>query len=356
MKNYTSLLTFAMIFLLFNSCKSQSDAMDGNNGKGGTTTPTASYFTNPLLPSGPDPWVAQDSSYYYFTYTSGTNIRVYQTAKMSQLGQATATTIWTPPATGNYSHDIWAPELHYIQNKWYAYFAADGGNDTSHRVYVLESNSPTPATTNWTFKGQLKATTDRWAIDPTILQYNGNLYAIWSGWVGYNQALNQQIYIAKMKDPVTIDGDRVLISQPKYTWEQNGGAINEGPEMLTNKNGQVFLIYSANSCFTDNYCLGMLTLKTGGDPLNPADWTKSAEPVFSSNTTGGTFGPGHCGFFISKDGTQNWIVYHANSFGGQGCGDTRNPRMQKFTWNADGTPNFMTPITIGTNIPVPSGE
>ena len=346
-----------LIGLMFTCGKSGNNSSKNNNGGGGNTTPTVTYFTNPLLSSGPDPWVVEGSdNNYYFTYTSGSELKVYQTPKMSLLSQANVKTVWTPPATGNYSHDIWAPEIHYLQNNWYMYFAADNGNDTTHRIYVLETSDATPYTTNWTFKGQLKPTTDRWAIDPTILTYNNNMYMVWSGWAGYNQPGNQQIYIAKMKDPVTIDGDRVLISQPDQPWEKNGSPVNEGPEILTNSNGNVFLIYSASSCFTDDYCLGMLTLKTGGDPLNPADWTKSPSPVFTKNVAGNVIGPGHCSFFKSKDATEDWIVFHANDQPGQGCGDTRSPRMEKFTWNADGTPNFGVPIAEGLKIKVPSGE
>ncbi|MEJ7661106.1 MAG: family 43 glycosylhydrolase [Hymenobacter sp.] len=58
------------------------------------------------------------------------------------------------------------------------------------------------------------------------------------------------------------------------------------------------------------------------------------------------YGPGHNGFFKSKDGSEDWLVYHANNLVGQGCGDSRNPRIQKFTWNADDTPNFGTPVAI----------
>jgi GH43 family beta-xylosidase len=344
---YLSLACFVL------SC-GKSSTNNNNTGSGGGTG-AVTVFANPLLSSGPDPWVTQQGSNYYFTYTTGNNLRVYQTAKMSQLSQATPRTVWQPPATGAYSGDIWAPEIHYLQNKWYLYFAADNGNDTTHRIFVLETSDPTPSTNNWTLKGQLKPTTDKWAIDPTILEYNNNLYLLWSGWKGYNQPGNQQIYIAKMKDPYTIDGDRVMISEPTYAWEENGSPVNEGPEILTNSSGNVFLIYSASSCFTDDYCLGMLSLKTGGDPMNPADWTKAANPVFTKNTSGNAFGPGHCAFFVSKDTKESWIVYHANSVSGQGCGDTRSPRMQKFTWNTDGTPNFGTPVPTG-NLTVPSGE
>lgn len=342
----------ALLVVLVAGCGKSHVTNNINN----NTVPKTAYFTNPLRPTGPDPWVSQQNGTYYYTYTTGDNLTVYQTTKMSKLGAAQSNVIWTPPATGSYAHDIWAPEMHYLQNKWYLYFAADNGNDTSHRVFVLESGDASPFTNNWTFKGQLKPATDRWAIDPTILEYNGGTYLLWSGWQGYNQPGNQQIYIAKMKDPYTIDGDRVMISQPDYAWERNGSAVNEGPEILANSTGNVFLIYSASSCFTDDYCLGMLTLKPGGNPMSPGDWTKSADPVFTKNTSGNTFGPGHCSFFVSPDGTENWLLYHGNSFSGQGCGDTRSPRMQKFSWNSDGTPNFGTPIAAGVNIQVPSGE
>jgi hypothetical protein len=56
------------------------------------------------------------------------------------------------------------------------------------------------------------------------------------------------------------------------------------------------------------------------------------------------------------DGTEDWIVYHANSSTTQGCDINRTTRAQKFTWNADGTPNFGTPVALGTRLPSPSGE
>jgi GH43 family beta-xylosidase len=170
--------------------------------------------------------------------------------------------------------------------------------------------------------------------------------------------VQQNIYIAKMKDPLTIEGSRFLISSPTYTWENGGSppAVNEGPEAIVNSSGQLFLTYSASGCWTDSYSLGLLTLKENGDPLNIADWAKSSTPVFTTKPENGAYGPGHNGFFKSRNGSENWIIYHANSYAGQGCGDTRNPRMQKFTWNTDGTPNFNEPVKINTPIKKPSGE
>jgi GH43 family beta-xylosidase len=100
----------------------------------------------------------------------------------------------------------------------------------------------------------------------------------------------------------------------------------------------------------------MLTLKEGGNPLNPADWTKNPSPVFKKKPENNAYAPGHNSFFKSPDGTEDWIIYHANSSPNQGCTDTRNPRMQKFTWNPDGTPNFDEPVKTGSPITRPSGE
>jgi len=350
-KSITIVLSFAL-----------SACGKGSSGQGGGVTPppvnTDTTFTNPLLSSGPDPWVVQKDSTYYYMNTLGNRLAIYSTHKMSQLSKATVTTIWTPPVTGAYSKEIWAPELHNFQGKWFMYFAADDGNNDNHRIYALENDSADPTTGSWTFKGKIADTTaDYWAIDASAFEYNGNLYMIWSGWPG-TVNVEQDIYIAKLSDPVTMQGKRVMISSPTQSWEKVGTppAVNEGPEALIHPSGQLFLTYSASGCWTDSYSLGLLTLRPGGDPLNPADWSKSAGPVFSSQGGNGAYAPGHNGFFVSRDGKQNWILYHANAAAGLGCGNARSPRMQPFTWNTDGTPNFGIPVKINTPMAVPSGE
>ena len=47
------------------------------------------------------------------------------------------------------------------------------------------------------------------------------LYMIWSGWEGDENG-QQNIYIAKMKNPWTIEGNRVQISSPTFDWETIG--------------------------------------------------------------------------------------------------------------------------------------
>jgi GH43 family beta-xylosidase len=103
--------------------------------------------------------------------------------------------------------------------------------------------------------------------------------------------------------------------------------------------------------WTDDYCLGQLSWN-GGDVLNPKSWVKNPEPVFAKTET--AFGPGHCSFVPSPDGREDWIVYHAHVR--QGSGNLRDVRIQRFSWNADGSPNFGRPISAGVPLPRPSGE
>jgi GH43 family beta-xylosidase len=224
----------------------------------------------------------------------------------------------------------------------------------------LENGSPDPLAGDWVFKGQLTDRSNKWAIDATVFEQAGKLYALWSGWKGDRNGM-QNIYIAAMQNPWTITGKRVRLSSPRFRWETYGSqgppyvSVNEGPEILTHA-GQIFLIYSASGCWTDHYLLGMLTAKADSNLLNPRAWKKSPEPVFSGSAEAHAYGPGHNGFFQSPDGTQDWIIYHANPEANEGCGDRRSPRIQPFTWNADGSPHFGTPVGLDEALPKPSGQ
>ncbi|HEU5146819.1 MAG TPA: glycoside hydrolase family 43 protein [Chryseosolibacter sp.] len=313
-------------------------------------------FTNPLLPSGADPWIEEKDNWYYFTHTTGRNLRLYRTKKVSELGQAEVKIVWNPPSTGMNSKQIWAPEIHHIDGKWYFYYAADDGLNENHRMWVLENASADPFTGTWVDKGKLALPDDKWAIDGTAFEHDGQLYFLWSGWEG-DVNVQQDIYITKMTNPWTPVGPRVRLSKPEYDWETRGvkPTINEAPQFLA-RNGKLFIIYSASGCWTDDYTLGMLSAEATSDPMDAASWTKHPEPLFEKSTTAQAYGPGHNSFFISPDGSEDWIIYHANPESGQGCGGKRSPRMQKFEWTDDGFPVFGEPVALGAAIPVPSGE
>jgi len=333
----------------FSSCSDKSKTDPTPN------PPTGKKFNNPLI-TGADPWIIEKDGIYYYSQTLGNRIELWKTTAVSSLGAVASHEVFRPEAGQDNSANLWAPELHFLDGKWYLYYTAGAGPDNTQRTWVVENSAANPLAASWVDKGRIFASdADFWAIDGTVLDYNDKHYFLWSGRPN-GDVQNQNIYIAEMENPWTLKTPTVMLTQPELSWEVNGGPVNEGPEILKNKDGQVFLVYSASGCWTDDYTLGMLTLKTGGDPLLLADWTKGDQPVFKKATANRAYAPGHNAFFKSADGTEDWIIYHANSNSGDGCSPKRNVRIQKFTWNADGTPNFGTPVAINTPIAVPSGE
>ena len=324
-------------------------------------------FTNPLLPAGADPSVVRRDGFYYYMQSMGHNLTIWKTRDITDLRNAEKKVVWTPPETGPYAKELWAPELHFLEGKWYIYFAADEGTNETHRIWVLENSAADPLEGTWTMKGKLADKADTWAIDPSVFEAHGKTYAIWSGWMGAANGV-QNIFIARLKNPWTIQGSRKLLSTPQYPWEKVGDLsrgergpipvphvdVNEGPEILEHGD-KVFLVYSASGCWTNYYELGMLTAEVKSNLTKPSSWQKSATPVFQERVEAGVFAPGHNTFFQSPDGKEDWILYHANPEPGQGCDGKRSPRAQRIVWKADGTPDFGRPLPTTQPIEKPSG-
>jgi len=327
-------------------------------------------FTNPLLPRGADPWVIHHEGFYYYTHTVGDRLELWRTRDVTDLAHAEHRTVFVPPEGMPYSKQLWAPEILSIDDRWYFYFAADDGDNVNHRLYVLENASPDPFEGEFVMRGKLQTDgDDNWAIDGSVFRHRGELYLIWSGWetTPWVRVETQNIYIARMQDPWTLATDRVRLSTPELEWERrfenpdewknmpdHTVYVNEGPEVLAHGD-RLFLVYSASGCWTPHYSLGMLTASADADLLDPASWKKHPEPVFHQSPENGVFGTGHNSFFKSPDGTEDWILYHANDHPEDGCGGKRSPRAQRIRWREDGTPDFGVALSTKTPIEKPSG-
>src|SRR5690625_2994297 len=97
-------------------------------------------FENSTIGNGADPWIVSHSDgYYYYTHTTGNNITIWKSKTITGLQDAESKVVWTPePGAPNSAH-IWAPEIHFIDGKWYVYFAASAGDMEEQRMYVIES-------------------------------------------------------------------------------------------------------------------------------------------------------------------------------------------------------------------------
>ncbi len=324
------------------------------NIKTGTLTPSSeptelSRF-KALIGDKSDPYVIERDDVYYYCFSSvetvdgvtvpAIKIAAHGTAAFGNLSKQ-CRTVFTSADTdiSNAKKEYWAPELHYFDAAtvgsanagWYIYFAADNGDNANHRMYVLRATDPENPLSDYKMIGKITDSTNRWAIDATVLQLGGKLYFVWSGWQGSSNVA-QNIYIASMSNPWTVSGSRVLLSSPAYSWETQGSPdVNEGPQILQYK-GSTHIVYSASGSWDQYYCYGMLTL-TGSDPLSASSWTKASSPVFSSGN--GMYGPGHGSFVEGEDG-EWFMIYHANPSlnvpEGSSWWTERNIYAKKFTF------------------------
>ena len=338
-------------------CSLSFHACSQNN----STLPTApaTTFTNPVW-DGADPWMVKHNNEYIYCWSANNSVNISRSAKMTKTGETRK--IWQAPETGWNRSCVWAPEIHFIQGHWFVYYAAgEAGPPFIHqRTGVLRSKTG-DVFSDYDDMGVLYTgdnpddpSSNVWAIDMTILEHKGKLYAIWSGWIKQENtdATQQHLYICEMENPWTMKGKRVKLSSPVEPWETGGPLnLNEGPEIL--KNGDnVFVIYSCRESWLVEYRLGMLQLiHPDGNLSDPANWEKTG-PVFQGNSQ--VLGVGHCSFVKSPDNTEDWIIYHSKKSTTPGW--DRDVRMQPFKWNSDGTPNFGQAIPAGQAITLPSGE
>ncbi|WP_030252439.1 glycoside hydrolase family 43 protein [Streptomyces violens] len=314
----------------------------------GRHRPAATY-PNPLVRQHADPHIHRHTDgFYYFTATVPEYDRIVlrRSRTLRGLTDVHEAVLWRKHSTGEMAAHIWAPEIHHIDGRWYLYFAAGHSDDIwKIRMYVLENSHPDPFKGTWTEKGRIATPWDTFSLDASTFTHRGRRYLIWAqqepGIVN-----NSNVYIAPLANPWTLGGPPVRLSSPTLDWETRGFKVNEGPSVLI-RNGRVFMTYSA-SATDSNYCMGLLTADARADLLDPASWSKSPVPVFTSNETTRQYGPGHNSFTVAEDGRTDVLVYHARQYkdiAGDPLNDpNRHTRIQRLGWHADGTPDFGVPV------------
>lgn len=306
----------------------------------------APVYQNPIVRQRADPFVyLHTDGWYYFTASvpEYDRVEIRRARSLQELGSAEPVVIWRKHDSGAMSANIWAPEIHFIGGAWYVYFAAAQADAKfNHRIYVLSSDAADPLSGSWAERGQVQTGWSSFSLDATEFEHGGVRYLVWAQ-KDYKIRGNSNLYIAALKNPWTIAGTAVRLTQPELPWERRGYWVNEGPAVLV-KNGRVFLTYSASA--TDaSYCMGMLTAAESADLLDPASWSKSPVPVLQTDAAAGVFGPGHNSF--TTDRGYDILVYHARSYrditGDPLYDPNRDTRAQAIAWNEDGTPRFEPP-------------
>lgn len=306
----------------------------------------------PFIRQRADPCIYLHSDgYYYFcaTVPEYDRIELRRSRELEALPGAEAKVIWKK-RTWFFVEDrnLWAPELHNIDGRWFIYYAAGNSFDPYDvRIWVIENDSANPMEGAWRDRGRLYTGWNSLSLDATTFELRGTRYLLWAQRQAKSQASSMDLYIARMKDPLTLAGKAVMIGHADRPWEMRD-PLNlkmQGPAVLM-RNGRVFIAYSSNA--TDaRYCVGLLEASDQAELLDPASWRKLLGPAFESYPDAAVFGPGHNSFTRSKDGGVDYIVYHARSYeevkGPPLLDPNRDTYVQAFTWDAEGRPFFGTP-------------
>lgn len=318
---------------------------------GTSSTHPAFTWTNPIVPQRADPHVFLHSDGYYYlaaTVPEYDRIEIRRARTLGGLSTATPKIIWEKHETGVMGAHIWAPEIHFIDGKWYVYFSAGEAEQIwAIRLWVLACEGPNPLTDAWTEQGKLEVGWESFTLDATTFEHQGVRYLVWTQ--NEPDVKGTNLYIARMDSPTSITGDITLLTRPELDWEQRGHWVNEAPAVLI-RNGRVWMTYSASA--TDaNYCLGLLSAPDDANLLDASVWTKSPEPVLQSNASTGQFGTGHNSFTTTPCGTYDILVYHARNYEHIEGEPLRNPdratRAQVIQWREDGSPDFGIPVADG---------
>jgi len=304
-------------------------------------------YPNPLIKQRADPYIYKHTDgYYYFTgsYPEYDRIVLRRAKTIADLSNAEEKVIWRKHETGVMGAHIWAPEIHFIDGKWYIHFAAGEAEDVwAIRPYVLECSDDDPLEGKWEEKGKVNTNFQSFSLDATTFEHKGKRYLVWAQKVKNNELSN--LYIAEMSNPWTIKGEQVVLSTPDLDWECHGFAVNEGDAVLKRHN-KVFIAYSGSA--TDHrYAMGLLIADADSDLLDPKSWEKSPSPLFVTNESTKEYGPGHNSFTIAEDGKTDLLVYHARPYkeieGDSLYDHNRHARVQQMFWDENGYPYFGKP-------------
>lgn len=189
---------------------------------------------------------------------------------------------------------FWAPEVYYVNNKFYMYYSAD------EHICVAVSDLPTGPFKQLEQKPMIEGEK---TIDNTLfIDDDGKAYLFFDR---FNDGLN--IWVAELEnDFMTIKTETlhpcIHVSQK---WEEVWPRVNEGAFVIKHNN-VYYLTYSANSYESPFYGIGCATANN-----IMGEWVKYSDNPLLQNPAH-LVGVGHSTIF--KDKKDDWkIVFHAHN-------------------------------------------
>ncbi len=315
-------------------------------------------YPDPFIAERADPYVIKHNGKYYFTASYPAfgsvekgydRIILRESDTLLGLADAEEKVIWRAHNEGIMARHIWAPEIHYILDKWYIFFAAGDKDEIWNiRPYVLVCDGD-PMRDEWKELGKMQASDgdtisfNSFSLDMTYFEQNGRHYVIWAEIIG-----DSSLFIAEIdpREPNKLINKPILLTKPEYDWEKIVFRVNEGASVLKHKD-MIFVFFSASGTGSE-YCIGVIYANKDSDLMDKTSWTKVSFPVLQTSDLEDQSGPGHNSFTVDDNGNVV-IVYHARPSShldgkcGSFCDDSlydpcRHARIKRVYFSKEGVP------------------
>ncbi len=305
------------------------------------------HFPAPFASNRADPCLMYWHNAYYFIATNDLDGNHSLYIRKSATLQGIETAMEAPLLDSKTYPDIggllWAPEFHEINGHMYIFHAATRGPffEEESRVMALRDGGDPMNRADWS-RPHLVVCRDGAplceagkviSLDMTPFEVAGRYYVMWSQrqFLPVDQGAWLMCAEIDPDTPWQLLTDPVCIAKPEYSWENNHTFVVEGPYALR-RNGHLMITYSG-AAVDATYCVGLLRLKDGCDPLAPASWVKGNYPLLSSSCVPGEYGPGHNAYVEDENGLV-WNSYHAHV----GVKSPRSSCMRRVHFDVDGEP------------------
>eukprot|EP01088_Endostelium_zonatum_P022395 TRINITY_DN9594_c0_g1_i1.p1 TRINITY_DN9594_c0_g1~~TRINITY_DN9594_c0_g1_i1.p1 ORF type:complete len:337 (+),score=50.85 TRINITY_DN9594_c0_g1_i1:142-1152(+) len=291
-------------------------------------------YENPIIRGfdNPDPGaIYADGKYYVATTGSNAGSPGQFPIHVSKnlVDWETQGSIFTPstlPSCG--INSFWAPEIHFVNGKYVAYFAARNHQGVLCVGVAVSQGGPLGP---YHDRGSpLIANASMGNIDPTFWFEHSTQtpYLIWKeDGNGHSPQVPTNIYVQQLtKDGTSGIGSwhSILVNDPR-SWE---GPLVEGP-WLMKANDTYYLFYSGNGYASTAYAIGVAQSK---HILGP--YVKYAEnPIVRSDDH--FSGPGHCSVLIDPHTHEWFFIYHSWRYHEICASCKRYMMMDGISWSKD---------------------
>jgi len=245
---------------------------------------------------------------------------------------------WTTNAVPGFTGNFWAPDIVYVNGKYYLYFSVStwGSQISAIGLATNPTLDPSDPSYQWTDQGPVIQSTNGMpynCIDPSVFvdPDTGRMWmAFGSYWSG--------IYIVEL-DPST--GKRIAPDSPVTHVARHDYGVNSIEAACLFKRGAYYYLFvNWDSCCagmnsTYNIRVGRSTSVTGPYRDRSGSGMSNGGGTLFLKTTGKYIGPGHTGIF-EETGT-NWFTFHyydADANGAPTLG------LAQLSWTEDGWPIF----------------